>query len=511
MGLQLKLLAAAGLQGVPDPTTQYRQLVTTDQILQLVQVSVLAGERQSNAYESPTLPKRAETFGGFDNPNLRGLIKKFPQKENSSENVDGRISHKLPLDRLPWKSAVLSTVPIGVLENHDNIVNNSQETSDQNSTFSVKDINPNDSPALLSLGREQQKAAVQLSHYVYMLLCIISQQMTSINSLQAQISAYQGTGAQPGNAKYKHNDQLEELRNLQDKLTVEKEAWNRERIMQEAELKQMKQEILALQEHVKAEQEDVRQQREQLYRKMEVLSNQGLLISPSVAIPAVTPPVTQGISVVQNISMPIDDVNKQVESPESGQSGKSKSGQSGKWKSPMKPSLPLQLISATNQPKVQQQSIKQQIPLKLSHLSNSKSSASSTSSHVVTCANSSVQQMLPMKLSQTLANSSGHASDGTGSLSRRSIGGGVAYHRLSSGSPIVDAIPTGVHTRTGSSPAMMQATPSSENNSGANSPISTQNAGSKPGRTNTYPKIPEKFRTRGSQSSGAPEEEVMFF
>lgn len=75
----------------------------------------------------------------------------------------------------------MSTVPIGVLENHDNIVNNSQETSDQNSTFSVKDINPNDSPALLSLGREQQKAAVQLSHYVYMLLCIISQQMTSIN------------------------------------------------------------------------------------------------------------------------------------------------------------------------------------------------------------------------------------------------------------------------------------------------------------------------------------------
>lgn len=49
------------------------------------------------------------------------------------------------------------------------------------SALTARDINPNDSPALLSLGREQQKAAVQLSHYVYMLLCIISQQMTSIN------------------------------------------------------------------------------------------------------------------------------------------------------------------------------------------------------------------------------------------------------------------------------------------------------------------------------------------
>lgn len=38
---------------------------------------------------------------------------------------------------------------------------------------------PPDIPALLSLGKEQQYAAVQLSHYVYTLLCIISQLMTS--------------------------------------------------------------------------------------------------------------------------------------------------------------------------------------------------------------------------------------------------------------------------------------------------------------------------------------------
>lgn len=36
-----------------------------------------------------------------------------------------------------------------------------------------------DGPALLTLGREQQYAAIQLSHYVYTLLCIISQLMTT--------------------------------------------------------------------------------------------------------------------------------------------------------------------------------------------------------------------------------------------------------------------------------------------------------------------------------------------
>jgi hypothetical protein len=38
-------------------------------------------------------------------------------------------------------------------------------------------------PALLMLGEEQQLAAVQLSHYVYKLLSIISQQMTSVHRL----------------------------------------------------------------------------------------------------------------------------------------------------------------------------------------------------------------------------------------------------------------------------------------------------------------------------------------
>lgn len=39
------------------------------------------------------------------------------------------------------------------------------------------------------------------------------------------------------------------------------------------------------QEQVRKEQEDIKQQRDQLYRKMEVLSSQGLLISPNVALP----------------------------------------------------------------------------------------------------------------------------------------------------------------------------------------------------------------------------------
>lgn len=40
-----------------------------------------------------------------------------------------------------------------------------------------------------------------------------------------------------------------------------------------------------IQEQIKIEQNDIKQQREQLYRKMELLTSQGLLISPNIALP----------------------------------------------------------------------------------------------------------------------------------------------------------------------------------------------------------------------------------
>jgi A-kinase anchor protein 18 len=52
------------------------------------------GEHQSEAYVSPTLPKRAETFGGFDNANKEQLqaflTKAFGKKQNTNkETTDG--------------------------------------------------------------------------------------------------------------------------------------------------------------------------------------------------------------------------------------------------------------------------------------------------------------------------------------------------------------------------------------------------------------------------------------
>lgn len=68
--------------------------------------------------------------------------------------------------------------------------------------------------------------------------------MWNVCSLQAQIATMKGGG---DSTKYKHNQQLEELRNLQDRLTAEKSAWNTTRDQEAKELEEKKAELMKLQ------------------------------------------------------------------------------------------------------------------------------------------------------------------------------------------------------------------------------------------------------------------------
>jgi len=70
-------------------------------------------------------------------------------------------------------------------------------------------------------------------------------------SLQAQLSAYKSQLTQEDGRErrpmYRHNQQLEELRNLQDRLTQEKEAWQREKDSEEKYIEEKKAELHRLQ------------------------------------------------------------------------------------------------------------------------------------------------------------------------------------------------------------------------------------------------------------------------
>nr|XP_018898804.1 PREDICTED: rho guanine nucleotide exchange factor 18 isoform X3 [Bemisia tabaci] len=250
------------------------------------------------------------------------------------------------------------------------------------STTEQIDLIKSSNRALQTIGQEHQLAAMQLSHHIYTLSCVIAQQMTTIDSLQAQLSAYKsqfnledcgtfvGVGLKERKSVYRPNQQLEELRNLQDRLTHEKEVWQREKESEEKYLKEKKEELDRRSEELDMKQKDIAAQRDQLYRKLQVFESKGLLISPNLPVvasptsapPTSTNPFSSEFSGAVSEPPPVNLNPSPTDPPK-------RKADSIKWKQqhPAKAStLPINLLSATNQQKVATNvHVKQQLPLKL--------------------------------------------------------------------------------------------------------------------------------------------------
>ena len=209
----------------------------------------------------------------------------------------------------------------------------------------------------MQLDKEQQTVAVQVSHYVYTLVCVVTQLMTTNESLKAENNLIKTANANSNcdtKNPYRHNQQLEELRSLQDKITADKislqkmyEQYQLERTSKELYFERVKEQLASANE-------DLLQQREQLFRQLEKVNNLGLLITPTPANSNSTTSLSVGGSST------VEEKRPKLNS--SGGSGEG-SGRSGISK------LPINLLSAANQQKVSAQNlpIKQQLPLKLAN------------------------------------------------------------------------------------------------------------------------------------------------
>lgn len=149
------------------------------------------------------------------------------------------------------------------------------------------------------------------------------------------------------------NRQLEELRNLQDKLSRERAEFRAASQQERAQLEEERAELNKLRSQLSAEQRDVEKQRDQLYRKLEALTRQGVSLNTGAPVPVVT-----------------------HATGDASQSSSSSSSSTSRKKSQTdeKGMIPQNLFSATNQQKVQQLPIKQQLPLKLASGSNNSNS-----------------------------------------------------------------------------------------------------------------------------------------
>ncbi|XP_065202278.1 rho guanine nucleotide exchange factor 18 isoform X2 [Planococcus citri] len=597
IALLLKLLAAAGVDiGMERPSychlvsehidndTIRREVYNTIQKVNQLTSSLYisgtnlsrsassVGERQSNAYVSPILPKRAETFGGFDNAAackgfIAGVGRKFSQQFQKKVSNDVYHDSKTHSPSLP--SSPVSTPELLSRKLAPNSTGNSNKSIadcgkntitppnitvspllQQDSRQLSASSSQQELPTLLQFDIEQQSAIVQLTSHIFTLASIIDQQMSSIDSLEAQLAFCRHELSHPSNEKdrrpiYKHNQQLEELRNLQDRLTHEKEQWQREKENEQRELEEKRKKLEEKEEKIKKDKIDIAQQRDQLYEKLQILSmnaqgvvmdaNTPLLISPSAPLPPSGSPSNS--TLLHNIPLPLQSLP--VSSSTTTSMPSTTSPKDGTYKrrtdsvrrnqTPTSTSnlLPSNLFSATNEQKAAQQGnlqVKQKLPLKLAKLGSgstvngnntSSTSASSTVTSPSISGGKSHQQILPWKLRESNPSTTNVIPSAT---EVRRVCGVSGYERLvSADAPSASSSASPSHSRTGSSPAMMQ-------NIRVSSPSSTDNKDpAKAERTNTYPKIPEKYRiSLGSSTSGtdtvsktkpssAEEEKVIFF
>lgn len=242
----------------------------TGQELQLRPLSAMA-DRPGDVYQSPKLPTRAETFGGFDE---RRSKQQVPSQQPSSTWRD------------PLLSSITNTIG-GQKDNHyhQHLQEKRDSYSSEADTISLASVNTPQHHRLSQADISNPNyEALQVSHHLHSLLCIINQQMTTIASLQQKLTENNDNPK----AKYKHNDQLEELRNMQDKLQEDKTAWLKQKELQERDLKELREKQEALQKRLQADEADIRMQRDQLYRKLEKLQDQGILLTPNVGLSPTT-------------------------------------------------------------------------------------------------------------------------------------------------------------------------------------------------------------------------------
>ncbi|XP_005091096.2 uncharacterized protein LOC101851784 [Aplysia californica] len=282
------------------------------------------GEHHSSSFVATPVPKRAETFAGFDSshesPKMNAVKQRFAlsgeeedqeqlasmlsldqqEADNSfSEATDGAPVFKEPH---PVEGPASSSSPHALssqspLQHSSNAhLWEEQVSSDRSSdrgslgelsAASVSSLIP--SPA----NQEQMTSISHLVQYLNALMNLTSKQNTKVESLRAELAeakeeiAKLSADMHGRRSVYRH-DQLEELRNLQENISRERQEWERVKLQDRSQLQQEREQLERDRhelEHEKVElrtrKEDLKRQREALQRQIDMMREQGLLGSGS--------------------------------------------------------------------------------------------------------------------------------------------------------------------------------------------------------------------------------------
>ncbi|KAK3599339.1 hypothetical protein CHS0354_009832 [Potamilus streckersoni] len=278
----------AAIQGVSIATSQLTTMLEFSSTNLSRSVSSV-GEHSTSSFAALQVPKRAETFGGFDAPQ-EGPKVVLKKKLTAQDMESPRAS--LYRDESETESSQLQDSPtsgsVKFDSSHD--VDSGRDSSPGGFSSASFFISPMSAHIAALAATQEQASIANLLMTLHSIVHLTASQSTAVESLRVQlaeanerINKLSADVHHERKSGYRHN-QLEELRNLQSQIQKEKKEWE---IQKDKERKQLEWERSLLDEQrkeqekkeqeIKSQREDLRTEREKFQRQIDLLQQQGRL------------------------------------------------------------------------------------------------------------------------------------------------------------------------------------------------------------------------------------------
>ncbi|KAH9520222.1 A-kinase anchor protein 13, partial [Bulinus truncatus] len=418
------------------------------------------GEHHSNTFVATPVPKRAETFAGFDSSHDSPKLNVMKQRYISTglEGEEARSSSLQSLDQTD--EPVLSDIqedsqtgqdasqldskgissspytgPLPYIHGGNAHLWEEQAHSDRSSdrgsfgelsAASVSSLIPSPS------NHEQMTSIFHLVQYLNTLMNLTAKQCTKVEILSAELAeakeeiAKLSADMQQGRRSVYRHDQLEELRNLQENLNRDREDWERTKLFDRSclekereKLENEKREIEKEKLDLQARKEALKREREALQRQIDLMKEQGFLVASENTLdqfdvdkPSKNTSQQRPINHTRSASadfyrtVALSEVEHLAASDARGLSRQTRNSIGSASNPPgtamlagKQPTLPVHLLSARNEQKVGGRNV-QHLPLRLAN----SPGLSSQHSAISLSASYSGQQPLPSRAGSTSIN-----------------------------------------------------------------------------------------------------------
>ncbi|XP_067932612.1 rho guanine nucleotide exchange factor 2-like isoform X3 [Watersipora subatra] len=251
------------------------------------------GERHSPTYQQLPLPKRAETFNGFDQEIKSPVSSKSVYDNGDSENCSPSIvnlqqdsdgdgeaepnsktetSRSVAVNRRSSSNILHQILSSGSMSSR-------QEETDSGNDSLLTMSSMLAITAIIPPSREQAQCVTQLNEYLHGILLVVNKQDSMLENMKQQLAdvtvrSRKAEHEQEIKSALRHNKQMEDIRNRHEQLTKERAILESEKENLKEKLERERLEMESLRADVAHQQNELKKEREELQRQKEALQKQ---------------------------------------------------------------------------------------------------------------------------------------------------------------------------------------------------------------------------------------------